>query len=1570
MFRQDLDSYIHRDCRDFSNRDLTYLREELKLVKKSEIISSIEGKRYIELLKKFREAVAENDKLKGENYPELLCSILSNELYSNNLRFIFELIQNVDDCDYLNSENCNLDIHFDFENNVITLKYNEVGFTPFNVFSITGIAEAAKNISSNKDEIGEKGIGFKSVFGIANRVWIRSGWFSFELYKDNFTIPIPRYESDEYYDGTCMVLYVPNKVKEIYNQIKNRYCKKNAVFSNNPILFLNKLTRLRLYYDSWRSMEFKVSSHPSKEFLGTKIENNIAISVDLSDHDSEKGDVKENKQILCTRYSIKAPYSKDACKSRYGNNTKVGADGDKEMLLQVLVPDPEYVNELDYGALYSFLPTQLKLSVPIVCHVPFKLQDSREFVDPQENNLWFQETTDYLQQILDYVYLDLCKTVKQNIVLYLPDKEKSIFLQNNGKEECLSNNNDFLGEHYLKLPLFCATDNLFYSIDEICCFSQEEQIIEPQNLYKLLSLHKHLFIMPNHKNYKYFGIKIIENAYNKLLVRAFTNSDVTADALSLLKRANYRFSENVESVLNENTQLSFTKEQIEIFSKYEEIWDALTHYSCKKIRENSRPKFVFDAVEEKGLSYILYDEFSVEDTPKAVEKYLKYCNEGYICANIGKDMYLPCFNGVILSKTNPMSSFTTFCFALDKNSTFSIRMKLRQVSDNLDEITDKDEIGTEYEYIRNLRDIRKIVKDSLGKEGYEKYIELILRSGTDKNRFIQELIQNADDCEYDPKDKPKFSLSQRGNTIVTKYNETGFTRKNIRSITAIGESTKNSLIYKGDTIGEKGVGFKTIFSIAKEVKISSGNYHFALTDSEPTIPRVLENKNDFVDGTRMEISLKGNNTLSIIDNKELLKLCLCLRHLKELDIGGHIVKIEDTGNIRMISIDNKSYKFKKFTHTFTLPSNVIFEQNKTEHREVNPIQKIVCYVSERKADTGFIYNGLPTRHKLNIPMSIDAPFELTTSREYIEVDKNVWNDCIRKEFYRAIINVMINLRDTERIEVLRFIHFLPRRFGQEQRYINDITDSDYIKEFEPMNLLVQGEYVPTYNSSIFVSPSSNSIRRYPKVAQYLFDKGEFGTINPCDIVDEQNSEYSSAFIALSINTANFDEVFSLIEAYSEKYIENSDYAQLLFDYLQEASDEYIERIAALKIIPVYGMKNGQTQYLSYDEMQEKLYVKKNAFVSNLYYYILNERILSKAKCERILGVNINEMNSEFEKAQYQYKLRNDIRNTDDDIEEIYRHILREHKNGNLKLFSAYDFLKENIELVPLKNQLGEITDNRLFICNQSVGYFDVDMIKSISVSEECKDLAKRINCPELESIHYDDINWNELLTADDIECIKDDYFLYSDELLRKFYYDDLIPSELWQKYNLDYLIMGENDNFDECEFPEKAVSDFSRLKQSVKRQVENPTKIIPIKKTVTAHVGQKPNGETFELQVADAREGVMSIYRSESAKDIYFCQKCRKAKKSKQFIEVRNLLPKPEYFFTQLRISLCLECSQYYRAYRDNDAKINDFIERLLQTDADGEGTVEVPLDAENSLTFTATHLAEIQEILKSDLFK
>ena len=62
-------------------------------------------------------------------------------------------------------------------------------------------------------------------------------------------------------------------------------------------------------------------------------------------------------------------------------------------------------------------------------------------------------------------------------------------------------------------------------------------------------------------------------------------------------------------------------------------------------------------------------------------------------------------------------------------------------------------------------------------------------------------------------------------TFVIETNEDGCSRKNVEAICATGKSSKRAALAKEYT-GEKGVGFKSVFSIADEVRIQSGLWSF------------------------------------------------------------------------------------------------------------------------------------------------------------------------------------------------------------------------------------------------------------------------------------------------------------------------------------------------------------------------------------------------------------------------------------------------------------------------------------------------------------------------------------------------------------------------------------------------------------------------------------------------------------------------------------------------------------------------------------------------------------------------
>ena len=110
-----------------------------------------------------------------------LCSTYKN-LYSKKTRFLYELIQNAEDNSYsIATGNGSLPfLSFELHPDKIIVNSNEDGFSQENVDSICSVANSTKQQSAGY--IGEKGIGFKSVFKVAKKVHIQSGPFSFALF--------------------------------------------------------------------------------------------------------------------------------------------------------------------------------------------------------------------------------------------------------------------------------------------------------------------------------------------------------------------------------------------------------------------------------------------------------------------------------------------------------------------------------------------------------------------------------------------------------------------------------------------------------------------------------------------------------------------------------------------------------------------------------------------------------------------------------------------------------------------------------------------------------------------------------------------------------------------------------------------------------------------------------------------------------------------------------------------------------------------------------------------------------------------------------------------------------------------------------------------------------------------------------------------------------------------------------------------------------------------------------------------------------------------------------------------
>jgi hypothetical protein len=117
------------------------------------------------------------------NVGALTYNSLANELYSESTHFIHELIQNANDNEF--SHGVVPELKFEYKSGFLRVDCNEIGFKRKHVNAICRIGKSTKSGENKKDgAIGEKGIGFKSVFKVADVVWITSRQYSFKFETD------------------------------------------------------------------------------------------------------------------------------------------------------------------------------------------------------------------------------------------------------------------------------------------------------------------------------------------------------------------------------------------------------------------------------------------------------------------------------------------------------------------------------------------------------------------------------------------------------------------------------------------------------------------------------------------------------------------------------------------------------------------------------------------------------------------------------------------------------------------------------------------------------------------------------------------------------------------------------------------------------------------------------------------------------------------------------------------------------------------------------------------------------------------------------------------------------------------------------------------------------------------------------------------------------------------------------------------------------------------------------------------------------------------------------------------
>jgi len=195
---------------------------------------------------------------------------LRGDLSSNELTFLYELIQNAVDHPNRNFNN-NVSINFEVFNNYLLVNHNGALFTENNFESITGILYGEQIQEGERNRIGYKGIGFKSVFRFTDNAYIRSGNFSFRFSKAESgsdkpweVLPLFQLEKDmvakipqfAFFNAPVAFAFEFNS-----EQSRNYVIKYLNQLSENPylLIFLENLTQLKIKAPSLTLTENNIS---------------------------------------------------------------------------------------------------------------------------------------------------------------------------------------------------------------------------------------------------------------------------------------------------------------------------------------------------------------------------------------------------------------------------------------------------------------------------------------------------------------------------------------------------------------------------------------------------------------------------------------------------------------------------------------------------------------------------------------------------------------------------------------------------------------------------------------------------------------------------------------------------------------------------------------------------------------------------------------------------------------------------------------------------------------------------------------------------------------------------------------------------------------------------------------------------------------------------------------------------------------------------------------------------------------------------------------------------------------
>src|SRR3990167_4586073 len=293
--------------------------------------------------------------------------------------------------------------------------------------------------------------------------------------------------------------------------------------------------------------------------------------------------------------------------------------------------------------------------------------------------------------------------------------------------------------------------------------------------------------------------------------------------------------------------------------------------------------------------------------------------------------------------------------------------------------------------------------------------------------FLFEMIQNADDNKYLPTTIPEMVFIINEDHLLIKKNEIGFTAKNVHSVCCIGNSSKTA----GVDVGQKGLGFKSIFSCTDNPLVVSGVWQFGFTKGEDAMSSYITPQwyselpvKTLTSQTNFYLPLKPKcmtedffkGITDSIDYRALINLKKLKKFIVENNTKGVRTKNVLSSTEAQTWSENSSFHFSRVTKkNVTLETETNGAESKKEEFIVYefkfnvPVEKREDESSRRDISESEIVLGFPrtlsTQKQtfpvcaflpvcnIGFPFLLNCDWILVTNRESIR--ENTWNEYMR-----------------------------------------------------------------------------------------------------------------------------------------------------------------------------------------------------------------------------------------------------------------------------------------------------------------------------------------------------------------------------------------------------------------------------------------------------------------------------------------------------------------------------------------------------------------------------------------------